>query len=379
MKVVADENIALVRDAFAGFGEIVTVPGRNITRELLEDATILLVRSVTQVNRELIEGTSIKFVASATIGVDHIDLKYLHENSIGFAYAPGSNAISVAEYVISALFYIYGKKKHSLQGLTLGIVGVGNIGSHLYHHAESLGIKCLLCDPPKKRLTGNDIYMPLDHLIANADVLTFHVPLITDGEDATYHMVNHEFIAKLRKNVLLINTSRGRVFDEKVVRAERDKFGGLVLDVWENEPSISIETLKACDIGTPHIAGYSFEGKLRGTQMIYDAACAFFFLKPIWKIPEAYMCDGGVEIDVSTSTFPLRDAIHGAYTIQKDSEKLNEISKMNKPEQAPYFDELRKTYPRRREFTYYKILCAKEQLRELSVLSDIGFRVEVLS
>lgn len=379
MKIIADENISFVKEAFSGFGEVITVPGRSITREMLKDASILLVRSVTPVNRALLEGTSIKFVASATIGVDHIDTEFLQEQSIGFAYAPGSNAASVAEYVTSAILYMAYRTKRSLQEMTLGIIGVGNIGSKVYHHAETLGIRCLLNDPPKKRLTGSEIYVSINKIIEESDILTFHVPLIASGEDNTYHMVNHDLIARMKRDVILINTSRGKVIDEKSIRAERARFGGLVFDVWESEPSINTEIFKIVDIGTPHIAGYSFEGKIRGTQMIYDAACAFFFLKPEWHISENYFTEIVKEIDVSTSTQPVADVVHNAYAIEEDHRTLNAILKIEKSEQGKFFDGLRKNYPRRREFTHFLVKCAANQKREARIISELGFPVQIKS
>lgn len=376
MKIVADENISFVKEAFSGFGEVETVSGRMINREVLADATILLVRSITTVNRELLEGTAVRFVASATIGVDHIDTDYLKEKSIGFAYAPGSNAESVAEYVLSALFLMSSRLKRPLQQMTLGIVGVGNIGSKVYHYAEALGIRCLLNDPPKKKLTGSEIYISLNQITEESDILTFHVPLVTSGEFSTYHMVNHDLIAGMKKNAILINTSRGRVVDEKSIRAERGRLGGLILDVWENEPSINTEIFKLTDIGTPHIAGYSFDGKIRGTKMIYDAACAFFFLKPQWQIPQDYFTEIVKTIDVGSSSQPVADAILNAYAIEQDHKALSNILKKEKPEQGKFFDELRKNYPGRREFSHFLIKCSTAQAKEAKILSELGFQVD---
>ncbi len=375
MKIVADENITFVKDAFSEFGEVLTVPGRMISRELLADADILLVRSITPVNRELLEDTTVKFVASSTIGVDHIDTEYLKEKSIGFAYAPGSNAESVAEYVISSLFLLSSKMNRSLQQMTLGIVGAGNIGSKVFRYAEALGMRCLLNDPPKKKLTESEIYLSLNQLAEESDVLTFHVPLMTSGEYNTYHLVNHELIARMKKNVILINTSRGKVFDEKSIRADRARLGGLVLDVWENEPSINSEIFKITDIGTPHIAGYSSDGKIRGTKMIYDAACAFFFSKPKWQIPENYICEVVKQIDVSSSAQPVTDAVLGSYTIEQDHRSLSKIVEMEKIEQGKFFDDLRKNYPGRREFSHFLIKCLPSQKKEAKVISELGFKI----
>lgn len=377
MKVVADENIPLIKEAFSEFGEVVTASGRKITRELLSDASILLVRSITNVNQALLEGTSVKFVATATIGTDHVDLNYLRDNNIGFAYAPASNADSVGEYVVAAILTMAKKKKMKLSDITLGIIGVGNVGSRVYRHASTLGIKCLLNDPPKKRLTQSDIYVSLEQVLEKADIITLHVPLITSGEDTTYRMVSHEFLGKMKQGAILINSSRGKVVDEKSLRAAHSRLGGLVLDVWETEPGISLETVRMTDICTPHIAGYSFDGKLRGTQMIYDAACAFFFRSPAWHIPEVLTTEIVGEIDCTSSLEPLYDAVISAYPIMEDDQRLRLILEKDKAEQEKYFDELRKKYPRRDEFFHFVIKCKKEQSKLAILLSNLGFKVDV--
>jgi erythronate-4-phosphate dehydrogenase len=190
-------------------------------------------------------------------------------------------------------------------------------------------------------------------------------------------MINHDFFTKAREGVILINTSRGKVVDEKSVRAFRDKLGGLVLDVWEGEPGISTETLKMTDIGTSHIAGYSYDGKLRGTQMIYDAACAFFFRQPSWHIPESITTEIVSTIDISESKNPVYDAVLSAYPVMRDDSALRKIAdKGTREEQEKYFDELRKKYPRRDEFSHYTIKCKKEQSAVAILLSNLGFRFD---
>jgi erythronate-4-phosphate dehydrogenase len=376
MKVIADENIPLIKDAFSEFGEVFTASGRKITRELLDDSSILLVRSITNVNQALLEGSSVKFVATATIGTDHVDLNYLRDNNIGFAYAPASNADSVGEYVVAAMLTMAKKKNMKLSDITLGIIGVGNVGSRVYRHASTLGIKCLLNDPPKKRLTQSDIYVSLEQVLDKADIITLHVPLITTGEDTTYRMVSHEFLGKMKQGAILINSSRGKVVDEKGLRAAHSRLGGLVLDVWETEPGISLETVRMADICTPHIAGYSYDGKLRGTQMIYDAACAFFFRSPSWHIPEEITTEIVGEIDCTSSLEPLFDAVISAYPIMEDDKRLRQILEKDKAQQESYFDELRKKYPRRDEFFHFVVKCKKEQSKLAILLSNLGFKVD---
>lgn len=376
MKIVADENIPFVEKVFSHFGKVITVCGREIQKDTLEDATMLLVRSVTQVNKELLEGSSIKFVASATIGVDHIDTNYLHENSIGFAYSPGSNAESVAEYTIAAIIHLAEKTGKSLTDLTLGIIGVGSIGSRVYRFAEALGINCLLNDPPKKRLTGSDRYISLDRVITEADIITLHVPLNTGGEDSTLQMANDQFISRMKKGAFLINTSRGKIVDEKSVLAAKDILGGIVFDVWEDEPYINKEILNIVDIGTPHIAGHSYEGKVRGTRMIYDGACAYFFKRNDWSLPNSIITDIVDRIDISSSRSPIRDSILGVYKIFEDSEKFKENMKNNNlNDSAAIFDKFRKNYKHRHEFSRYLVNYSSNQEKEAQILSSLGFQV----
>lgn len=377
MRVVADENIPFVKEAFADFGDVTTVNGRAVTREILEDASVLLVRSVTPVNRTLLEKTPLKFIATATIGLDHIDTEYLRDNNIGFAYAPGSNAESVAEYIIVALMISSRKLQKPLSDIMLGIIGVGNVGSKVYHHAKTLGLRCLLNDPPKKRLTGSDLYRERDDVLRHSDIVTLHVPLNTEGEDATYHMVNSEFIGAMKKDSVLINTSRGKVVDEQHLRRHIHSLGSVILDVWDNEPSISNETLNITDIGTPHIAGYSYDGKICGIVMIYQSACAYFSRRPVWSIPEEITSESAGTIDVRDSKDPLYDTVLNAYPILDDDLRASAFLSKSREEKALLFDNLRKNYYRRLEFSHFSVICGNHQSREAALLSELNFKVEI--
>ena len=376
LRIVADENMPFVKEAFASFGEVVTAPGRAISRSQLTEADILLVRSVTRVDEELLHDTPVRFVASATIGIDHIDLGYLRDNSIGFAYAPGSNADSVAEYVLAALSVIARKTSMDLAGRTIGIIGVGNVGSRVFRHALTLGMKPLLCDPPKQRLTKCDLYRSLDEVLASADIVTIHVPLVTEGEEKTFHMVNDAFLDRMKSAAVLINTSRGSVVDEAAVLSRRKRIGSLVLDVWENEPSISGNLVAAADIATPHIAGYSYDGKVRGTQAIYEAACAWYFKNPVWTPPAAVFGGEVAVLDLTAKREnPVSGAILQAYAIEHDHERLKKILELPEGARTRYFDDLRKNYPKRSEFPHYSIKpgsCSEESVK---VLGKLGFRI----
>ena len=275
LKIIIDENIAFAREAFNQFGQIILLPGKKITNQELQKADILIVRSVTQVNEDLLKNTAVKFVGTATIGTDHIDLDYLNKNNIVFADAKGCNAYSVAEYVITALLFLADKLDLKLSDKTIGIVGVGNIGSKVAAFANALGMKVLLNDPPLQRNGDKREFLPLDKILST-DIITFHVPLIKEGVDKTYHILDKEKMGLINKNAILINTSRGPVVDNKeLINVIREKNLRVVLDVWENEPDVNLDLLKEVLIGSPHIAGYSREGKVNGTKMIYNALCNY--------------------------------------------------------------------------------------------------------
>ncbi|MEA3367885.1 MAG: 4-phosphoerythronate dehydrogenase, partial [Planctomycetota bacterium] len=253
MKIVADANIPLLIEAFGPVAEVDARPADAITPETVADADALLVRSVTRVDADLLDASRVRFVATATIGVDHVDTAYLAHRNIGFASAQGSNARSVAEYVLSALCVLRERTGRGLLDLTVGIVGVGNVGGRLAGMLEALGVEVLRNDPPLARQTGDPRYVPLDAL-ADAHVVTFHVPLTRTGRDATYHMAGAGLIERLKAGVWLLNTSRGAVADTEALAAAVDagRLGALVCDVWENEPDIDARLLERADLGTPH-------------------------------------------------------------------------------------------------------------------------------
>lgn len=378
MKVVADENIPFVREMFSDYGDVVTSPGRSITREIIEDATVLLVRSVTPVNESLLKDTAVRFVATATIGVDHIDTEYLKANNIGFAYAPGSNSESVAQYVLSAIMTLSSTLKKPLSSMKVGIIGVGNVGSKVFHHAEILGIECLLNDPPKKRIIGSDIYISRDEVLRNSDIVSIHVPLTMDGEDATSGMVSSEFLSKMKKGAVLINTSRGDIIDENALKSSRSSLGGLILDVWRNEPSIDADLLELTTIGTPHIAGYSYDGRIRGALQIYHSACAYFFKQPVWSLPEEIPGESAGELDLRESLNPYFDAVSGAFPILNEDMRKSSFLTKSIEERPDFFDFLRKNYKKRYEFSHYTVICGKNQSREALILSELNFKVQIL-
>ncbi|HLG43654.1 MAG TPA: 4-phosphoerythronate dehydrogenase, partial [Nitrospirales bacterium] len=273
MKIVADANIPLVEEAFGQLGQVTLLPGREIGPEQVRDADVLIVRSVTSVGPALLEGSRVRFVGSATIGLDHVDEVFLNRRGIAFAYAPGSNANSVAEYVIAALLAL-GRERY--EGRTLGLIGVGRIGTLVQEKALALGMTVLANDPPLER-AGRAGLVSLDALLRGSDLVSCHVPLTREGPDATFHLLDEARLSLLQSHAVVINTARGPVVDNAaLLRALRGgRIGGAVLDVWEHEPEPDPELIEAVTLGTPHIAGYSFDGKVNGTRMLYDAVCAF--------------------------------------------------------------------------------------------------------
>jgi len=261
MKIVADANIPFVKECFSSIGEVRVVGGREITPEVVADADALLVRSITPVDEKLLAGSKVRFVATATIGFDHVDIDFLGRNNIGFASAPGSNANSAAEYVIAGLLDIGQRFALDLEARSIGIVGVGNVGGRVAKKCEAMGMAVYLNDPPLKRQTGDAKYLPLEKLF-DCDFITFHTPLTFEGPDKTYHLADEKFFKSLKQRCVFINASRGGVVDSSALKSDirSGRLRAVMLDVWENEPDIDIELLKIVDLGTPHIAGHSLDG-----------------------------------------------------------------------------------------------------------------------
>ncbi len=373
MKIIIDDKIPYIKGALEPFAEVIYLSGKATTSDIVKDADALITRTRTICNKELLSGSGVKFIATATIGYDHIDTSYCKKAGIKWTNAPGCNAESVNQYIASALFSWSMRKRESLEGKTIGIVGVGNVGSKVARTCETLGMKVLLNDPPRERIEGQEKFTSLQRIQEEADIITFHVPLNTIGEDATFHMVNEIFLQKLRKEPLIINSCRGEVFDTEAVynALEANDISGVILDCWENEPEIDLELLNLAEIGTPHIAGYSKDGKANGTKMSVQAISRFFNLgidswQPVGvELPKNTV----VEIDGSQRReySILAEAILSTYDIENDDEALRE---------APHlFEKLRGDYPVRREFDSYTIKAKDVETKTLDKLKKLGFKI----
>ncbi len=278
MKVIIDHKIPYIKEAISRIAdEVVFLPGNAFTKEAVKDADALIVRTRTMCNRELLEGSRVKFIATATIGYDHIDTEYCREAGITWTNCPGCNAGSVEQYVHSALLQLKHKKGLDLEKSTLGIVGVGHVGSRVKRMAESLGMRVLLNDPPRAD-KGEQGFVNLETIARECDVITFHTPLNREGKYATYHLANEDFLFSLKRTPYLINSSRGEVVDTASLLAalSAGKVKDVVIDTWEHEPNISRELMSVAFLATPHIAGYSADGKANATRMSLEALCQFF-------------------------------------------------------------------------------------------------------
>ena len=364
MQFVVDEEIPLGREAFSHLGSVTLLPGRAMTREALREAHALIVRSVTKVDATLLADTTVQFVGTATTGVEHIDREYLAARDIGFAAAPGCNANAVAEYVLTALLVTAHTKGLVLDGKTLGIIGVGRIGSLVAAKAPALGLQTLLHDPPLARATGDRRYRPLSEIL-QADFVTLHVPLTLDGPDATFHLIGTDELAHMATSSILINTSRGEVVDNAALleALTGGTIEGAVMDVWEREPSINWDLLNHVTLGTPHVAGYSSDAKINGTVMLYHACCRFWGMKPAWTPPPDLPATLGpgtlshIEFDAAGKDFQTlaHEMVTTLYDLPGDHARMRDLLAIPEPLRPAAFDQLRKDYPHRREFAFSPI------------------------
>lgn len=376
MNTVVDENIADAKEAFAEFGDIQLVDGRKITNQQLSNVDALIVRSITNINSNLLDGTKVKFVGTATIGSDHIDLDYLEKNNITFANAKGCNADSVAEYVFTSLLKIAVDENIKLNKKSIGVVGIGNIGSRVVRIAEAFGMKVFQNDPPLERKGISKDYVSLDEIL-QADIITLHVPLNKGGKDNTVHLLNKNNMEQIREKTILINTSRGAVINNEVLHnITQGKKLNNILDVWENEPKVNVDLLNITKIGTAHIAGYSLEGKVNGTRMIYEALCNFRGKTPNWKPELPEVENKEVVLDASKNNeLKLYKLLRTAYDIEEDDKRMRKMLKVKREEREDYFDQLRKEYSVRREFSNYSVKLREGEQHLKKILGTFRFKL----
>ena len=383
MQFVVDEEIPFGRDAFSHLGSVTLLPGRAMTREALRDAHALIVRSVTKVDATLLADTAVQFVGTATTGVEHIDQEYLATRNIGFAAALGCNANAVAEYVLTALLVTAHVKSLVLNGKTLGIIGAGRIGSLVAAKAPALGLRTLLRDPPLARATGDQRYRPLSEIL-RADFVTLHVPLTLDGPDATLHLIGAGELACMTPSSILINTARGEVVDNAALleALTGGTIGGAIMEVWEGEPSINWDLLNHVTLGTPHIAGYSSDAKIKATAMLYHACCRFCGIEPVWAPPPDQPTTAApgnaprVAFDASGKDFQTlaHEIITTLYDLPRDHARMKDLLALPETLRPQAFDQLRKDYPHRREFACSPIPITGGDRELFARLQTLGIR-----
>ena len=358
--ILADENIPFVREAFGKEGKVHLVPGRAIRSGAIDHTDVLLVRSVTPITPMLLQdNTQIQFIGSATSGTDHVDRAYLKGRRIPFVHAPGSNANSVVEYVMAALLHLAVRKGQHLYGKTIGIVGCGNIGRRLANRLPALGLRVLKNDPPRaeeaERAGRVHNFLPLRALLEEADIITLHVPLTQVGPHATYHLFDEDVLTAMKDEAWLVNASRGAVVDNAALLKQRQEIEAAVLDVWENEPTPSLELLQCVDLATPHVAGYCYDGKVQGTIMLYRALMDHLGRAPSWDYEAALKPPEPLTVAPPDPALPATDGLNllvrQMYDIVADDRRLRRILDQPEGERGRYFSQLRKTYPRRRAFS----------------------------
>ena len=374
MKIVCDNKIPFLRGALEPYAEVVYLPGAETTADVVKDADGIITRTRTRCDASLLEGSRVRAIATATIGFDHIDTAWCEANGIAWSNAPGCNSWSVKQYISSVLAVLAQRHGLRLDTLTLGVVGVGNVGSKVAEVGRAFGMRVLLCDPPRARAEGQGAFVDIDTILAESDIVTLHVPLTRAGEDATWHLIDAARLARMRSYQILINSSRGPVVDNAALKETLSRQGlmGAVLDVWEGEPDIDRELLGLLDIATPHIAGYSADGKANGTTMSVRYLASRLGL-PLadWSasgIPDPEQAlEFGLDATGKTAQEVLTEAILHTYDVRRDSDALRA---------APDgFERLRGDYWIRREPSAFTLTLRGGSQDLASRLEMIGFKV----
>jgi erythronate-4-phosphate dehydrogenase len=373
VKIVADDKIPFLRGALEPWAQVCYLPGKEISHDIVRDADALIIRTRTKCNELLLKNTSVRFIGTATIGFDHIDTAFCENNNIRWTNAPGCNSSSVRQYIASVLMNIGKVKDFSLSDKTIGIIGVGNVGSKVEQFARATGMNVLLNDPPRARMEGSSGFVPLSAILEQSDIISVHVPLTRDGVDSTFRLFNDNLFSRIKPGTFFINSSRGEVVHTGALASAlgTGRLSGAAIDVWENEPDIDMELLSKVLIGTPHIAGYSTDGKANGTSMVINELSRFFGL-PLqgWypaDVPEpeqpVIIIDGRGKSDQQI----ISEAIEHTYDVLSDDKKLRD--------NPSGFERQRGEYPVRREFTSYSVRLENVKSPVAEKLAAIGFKL----
>lgn len=373
MKVIIDDKIPYIKGALEPFAEVIYLPGKATTPEVAKDADAIITRTRTRCDAALLEGSSVKMIATATIGFDHIDTEYCAKAGIEWTNAPGCNSWSVAQYIMAAIHQLAKSKGYELDQLTIGVIGVGNVGSKVALLCETIGMRVLRNDPPREQAEGTGGFVTLQEIQEEADIITFHTPLTHEGEFETFHLADDDFFENCKKGLIFINSSRGEVMNSAAVKRALNNgiISDAIIDCWENEPDIDLNLMQKAFIATPHIAGYSKDGKANGTSMSIQAISRKFNLGiDNWECSNVELPENALlTIDGTGKTKQeiLTALILATYPITEDSKRLK-----NSPET---FEKQRGDYPVRREFPTYQVKCTNVPDTILAVIEELGFNL----
>jgi len=396
VNIICATNMPFAMEAFSTLGETRILEGRNIKAADVRETQILALRSTTKVNRELLEGSQVRFVGTATIGTDHLDIPYFDKAGIKWCFAPGCNANSVSEYIAAALLYLACKHGITLEGKAIGVIGVGNVGRRVVQKARALGMRVLMNDPPRERAEKSgqwgvgsgqkeddgNAFVSLEKVLAEADIITMHVPLTKDGPDKTFHLADATFFARAKKGLILLNAARGPVVDSPALISALDTgwVSHVVLDTWEEEPHYRMDLVPRVDIATPHIAGHSFEGKMMGTVMVYREVCKFLGVPAVWSheplMPPPLVPEVRVDATGRDDQAILWEVVRQVYDLEGDDHRFRASAVADEKERMKNFDRLRSDYPERREFQYTKVTLNGGGSPLRCALVELGFKVE---
>jgi erythronate-4-phosphate dehydrogenase len=378
MIIAVDNEIPYGNEAFSQLGQVRSFSGSDLKSDVLNDVDALIVRTITPVNASLLDGTAVRFVGAASAGFDHVDQSCLESRGIHFSYAAGCNADSVAEYILTVLHVIAAGRSWDLRQKSLAVIGAGNTGSRVERKSKALGMEVCLCDPPLRDLTGDSRYQTLDQIL-HADILTFHVPLTFDGLYPTWHMLDQNLLDRLSPTQVLINTSRGAVFDSQALKnaLRQRKISGAILDVWEQEPVVDFPLLELVDIGTPHIAGGALDGKVRATEMIREELGKFLGLRSSGLTDSIYPEPGPLYPEAGTTgQEAVRSVLLQAFDIPAKDAKLRELKSLGVREAAAGFEQLRTERPLRLEFRHFTVKLSTAQRNLSGILQAMGFQTD---
>ena len=377
LKIVADDKIPFLRGGMEPYADIAYLPGAAITADDVREADVLFTRTRTRCDEALLTGSRVRLIVTATIGFDHIDMDYCQRADIRWVNAPGCNAASVRQYIAAALVTIVRRRGVRLADTTLGIIGVGHVGRGVADAARALGMRVLLNDPPREEREGSDAFTSLDELLRQSDIVTCHTPLTADGPHPTHHLASAHFFDRMHRGAAFINSSRGSVVDSAALRdaAQRDKLAAFVLDTWEGEPDIDGTLLRDALLATPHIAGYSADGKANGTAVCVRTCSQMFGIDALadWfppMLPAPPMpTDFAIDATGRTDEEVFYEAVTHTYPIEADSARLK-----TSPET---FERQRGDYWTRREFPCFRLRLTGASRRVEEGLRRLGFRVHI--